>query len=150
MEDRRFDEITKKLTTGASRRSVLRRAGLGVAGAFAAAAGLQSQAGAQTTCTCERGVQTCRTVTTTTRRETRTRSGRQSCEIGNSGRQGTQAGTFTEVFEITTTTTTTQRFQGCGNRNNPIGQPQTTTTTSERLVSSTFRATGPCNAGQGG
>ncbi len=150
MEDRRFDEITKKLASGTSRRTVLKRGGALFVGALAGAVGVRSRAGAQTTCTCERGVQTCRTVTTTTTRETRTRSGRNACTIGRSGQQGTQAGTFTDVFEITTTTTTTQRFRGCGTQNNPIGQPQTTTTTQERLVSSTFTPTGPCNAGRGG
>ncbi|MBA2443505.1 MAG: hypothetical protein H0V53_14070 [Rubrobacter sp.] len=36
----------------------------------------------------------------------------RECEVGNSGRQGTQAGTQTNIFEVTTTTTTREFFQG--------------------------------------
>jgi hypothetical protein len=149
MDDRHFDEITRSLTSGASRRGILKRAGALAVGAVVGVAGFRSGVGAQTTCTCERGVQTCRTVTTTTTEETRTRSGRQACQIGQSGQTGTQAGTFTDTFEVVTTTTTTQRYRGCGNQNNPIGQPETTSTTERTLIDTTFEPTGPCNAGRG-
>lgn len=150
MDDRQFDKITKAIGSGTSRRTLLKRGGALFVGTLAGAVGVRSGASAQTTCTCDRGIQTCRTVTTTERTETRTRSGRQACTIGKSGNQGTQAGTFTDTVVITTTTTTTQRFRGCGNQKKPIGQPQTTTTTTERVTNTTFTATGPCNAGQGG
>lgn len=53
----------------------------------------------------------------------------RSCEVGNSGRQGTQEGT------VTTTTTTTTVFPGRSHN------PQSTST---QTVTGDFVATGPC------
>jgi hypothetical protein len=51
-------------------------------------------------------------VETTTKPFEETITTTRSCEVGNSGRQGTQAGTQTNFFEVTTTTTTREVFQG--------------------------------------
>ena len=78
------------------------------------------------------------TVVTT---ETETTNTTQPCEVGNSGRQGAQAGTLTETFRVTTTTTTTTVYRG----EDIIFGPDTDPPVVEReLLSSEFSPTGPC------
>ncbi len=49
--DRQFDELSKSLAEGLSRRDALRKFGLGVAGVLLAAVGLQGRAWAGVNCT---------------------------------------------------------------------------------------------------
>jgi hypothetical protein len=99
----------------------------------------------QCTTTNDRGqfTQTC--VETTTETFTETTNETQSCEVGNSGRQGVQKGTLTKTFEVTTTTTTTTVFKGNPSAGNIISGPTTTTEEGDPvLISSEFTPTGPC------
>jgi hypothetical protein len=68
----------------------------------------------------------------------------QPCEVGNSGRTGTQEGTLTQTFRVTTTTTTTTVFRGNPNAGNVISGPTTTTEVDRELISSEFTPTGKC------
>ena len=61
----------------------------------------------------------------------------RSCEVGNSGRQGTQEGTLVETFE--TTTTRTRVFRGMSHN-----LESDTTTEDRQLISSEFEASGNC------
>jgi hypothetical protein len=92
----------------------------------------------------EHGQFTERCVETDITTETQTTDTTRPCEVGNSGRQGVQAGTLTETYQITTTTTTTTVFQGNPNAGNIVSGPTTTTDVQRDLISSEFTATGPC------
>jgi hypothetical protein len=98
----------------------------------------------QCTTTSSMGKSTVQCVETVVTTRTETVATSQSCEVGNSGRQGTQAGTLTRTFEVTTTTTTTTVFQGNPRAGNIVSGPTTTTTTSERLIGEEFTPTGKC------
>jgi hypothetical protein len=100
-------------------------------------------------CICPDGVyyhnnppkETTHCVETVVTSETETTNTTQPCEVGNSGRQGAQAGTLTETFRVTTTTTTTTVYRG----EDIIFGPSTTPPVVEReLLSSEFSPTGPC------
>jgi len=106
-------------------------------------------ASAQPTCTDQKNVpengqttRTCEETVVTT--ETQTTNTTQPCEVGNSGRQGVQAGTLTETFEVTTTTTTTTVFQGNPNSGKVVSGPTTEEQTTREPISSEFTPTGPC------
>jgi len=143
MDDRQFDKITKALGSGSSRRSLLKRGGALVAGSLAAAAGLSSaQASHAGMCTFAGGRTTCvqeisRNCTTET---TRTPTS-QSCEVGNSGRRGTQQGNVVTTTRVCTITERTTVFRGRSEQQ----ESQTTATRTERtVISSQFEATGRC------
>ena len=87
---------------------------------------------------------TVRCVETVVTTETVTTPAVQACEVGSSGRQGTQAGTLTQTFQVTTTTTTTTVFQGNPQAGNVASGPTTTTDVQRVLTSSVFTPTGNC------
>ena len=103
-------------------------------------------ASAQPQCdvTSDRGLFTQRCVETVVTTETVTTDTTRPCEVGNSGRTGTQAGTLTETFRVTTTTTTTTVFRGNPNAGNIVSEPTTTTSVDRVLISSDFTPTGNC------
>ena len=98
----------------------------------------------------ERGLfeRTC--VEETTRTFTETVNVSRDCEVGNSGRQGTQEGTQTNTFEVTTTTTTKEFFQG-NNLNNPQGSQVVSVVESDPVLieEGEFVATGNCKNNPG-
>ncbi len=55
--------------------------------------------------------ETCVETTTTTVEETEPAT--QTCQVGQSGRTGTQEGTLTKIYEVTTTTTTIRYTRVC-------------------------------------
>ena len=75
----------------------------------------------------------------------------QDCQIGQSGRTGTQEGTLTKTYEVTTTETTVTVYQGIPQpEKTPVSGPTTTTETSDPvLISETFTPTGRCVAPRG-
>ncbi len=100
-----------------------------------------SVAFAQPQCTFASGRTTCVETTTTT--ITRERTFNQQCQVGNSGRQGTQEVMVTE--EATETTTTTTVFKG--RSDNIESGPTTTTQTSEFVETS--KTEGQCKNNPG-
>jgi hypothetical protein len=103
-------------------------------------------ASAQPQCdvTSDQGLFTQRCVETVVTTETVTTDTTRPCEVGNSGRTGTQAGTLTETFRVTTTTTTTTVFRGNPNAGNIVSGPTTTTSVDREQISSDFTPTGNC------
>lgn len=120
-------------------------------------------------CSFEKGKLTCVTteVTQTTEQEvtqeteTVVTQTTRSCQVGNSGRVGTQAGTLTETYLVTTTktylvtttTTTTEVFRGSKPNPNKLLSTDTVTETTRELQStettrvlqsSEFTPTGDC------
>jgi hypothetical protein len=95
----------------------------------------------QGNCTFAGGRTTCVETTTTT--ITRERTFNQQCQVGNSGRQGTQEVMVTE--EATETTTTTTVFRG--QSSNIVSGPTTNTQTSE--FEETSRTEGQCKNNPG-
>ena len=93
--------------------------------------------------------ETCVETTTTTREESEPVT--ETCQIGQSGRTGTQEGTRTRIYEVTTTTTTVTVYQGIPQPwKTPVSGPTTTTETSDPvLISETFTPTGRCVAPTG-
>ena len=83
------------------------------------------------------------TITTVERTEPATP---QACEVGRSGRPGTQEGTQTNTYEVTTTSTTVTVYQGVPQPwKTPVSGPTTTTDVSEEQISEgPFTPTGPC------
>ena len=98
MDDHRFDEITRSLTSGASRRGILKRVGALAGGALIGVAGVQAQTSAaprtcttcicgtgrpcnpkSTSCTVERGFAAQQACTTACERK-----GQRLCGLGNS------------------------------------------------------------------
>ena len=152
MDDRQFDKITKAIGSGTSRRTLLKRGGALFVGTLAGAVGVRSGASAQQEmCTCTQGVQTCTTVTMGSRTFTREVSGSQTCEVGNSDRQGTQQGTFSQECTQATQTTTTRQFRGCGNKKNQIGETtmRTVDVGDPVCVNTGFTPTGDCKNNPG-
>jgi hypothetical protein len=95
---------------------------------------------------------TVKCVETTTTTQERTEPATQACEVGRSGRTGTQEGTQTNTYEITTTTTTTTVYQGMPSPGKvPVSGPDTTTTTSDPVLieEGPFTPTGPCRSTPG-
>ena len=91
--------------------------------------------------------ETCVETTTTTVERTEPATP-QACEVGRSGRTGTQEGTQTNTYEVTTTSTTITVYQGIPQPwKTPVSGPTTTTDVSEVLISEgPFTPTGPCIA----
>ena len=92
-------------------------------------------------CTFKSGQTTCVETTTVTTTRTETAPATRPCEVGRSGRTGTQEGTETRTFEVTTTTTTTRVFAG---RSENLRSENTETETTEELIDVDFTPTGPC------
>ena len=89
--------------------------------------------------------ETCVETTTTTEERTEPAPD-QACEVGRSGRTGTQKGTQTNTYEVTTTKTTTTVYQGMPAPGKvPVSGPTTTEEVSEVLIEEgPFTPTGPC------
>ena len=89
--------------------------------------------------------ETCVETTTTTEERTEPAPD-QACEVGRSGRTGTQKGTQTNTYEVTTTKTTTTVYQGMPAPGKiPVSGPTTVKETSEVLIEEgPFTPTGPC------
>ena len=93
--------------------------------------------------------ETCVETTTTT--VERTEPATQDCQVGQSGRTGTQEGTRTNTYQVTTTTTTVTVYQGMPQpEKTPVSGPTTTTDVSEELITQgPFTPTGPCRSNPG-
>jgi hypothetical protein len=93
--------------------------------------------------------ETCVETTTTTRTETEQVTDKV-CQIGQSGRTGTQEGFWTREYKVTTTETTVTVYQGIPQPwKVPVSGPTTTTDVSEELTSETFTSTSRCIAPTG-
>jgi hypothetical protein len=69
----------------------------------------------------------------------------ESCEVGNSGRQGTQEGDLVRTDQVTYQTTTTQLYQGNPANGNAIGEPSVERVEVGRVEGEeSFEPTGPC------
>ena len=93
---------------------------------------------------------TCVETTTTTVERTEPATP-QPCQVGQSGRTGTQEGTRTNTYQVTTTTTTITVYQGIPQpEKTPVSGPTTTTDVSEELIiEGPFTPTGPCRSNPG-
>ena len=93
-------------------------------------------------------IQTC--VETVTETTFETTAATRSCEVGNSGRMGTQEGTSTQEFQQTTTTTTTTVFKG-GSGKKIISGPTTDTVVGPKVPvgDPVFTPTGGCKNNPG-
>jgi hypothetical protein len=94
-----------------------------------------------------RFTETCVETTTTTEERTEPATP-QACEVGRSGRTGTQEGTQTNTYEVTTTATTTTVYVGQPAPGKiPVSGPTTVEETSEVLIEEgPFTPTGPCRS----
>jgi len=90
--------------------------------------------------------QTCVLDPVVTTEEVSTPTTPQPCEVGNSGRQGTQEGNLVDTYQVTKQTTTTAQYQGFPSTDNMIEGSYTeeTVVLSSVLVSSEFKKSGPC------